>query len=75
MTHTKSKKNAADAKAEIRVIKKAEISRVEETIFVDKQPKKEVARQLAATVMNWVSDFEARKLEETRLAIERFQHM
>lgn len=75
MIHTKSKKNAAEAKAEIRVVKKGEISRVEESIFVHRQPKKEVARQLAATVMNWVSDFEARKLEETRLAIERFQHM
>lgn len=75
MIHTNSKKKTAAAKAEIRVIKKAEIGTMEKHLSVNKQPEKEGARQLVATVMNWVSDFETRKLEETRLAIERFQHM
>ena len=75
MTHAKSKKNAAAAKAEIRVIKKAEIGRTENSIArVTDQRKREGARRLAATVMNWISDLETRKLEETRLAMERFQH-
>lgn len=76
MTHKKSKKNAAAAKAEIRVIKKAEIGRMEKAIaVVNDQPKKEGARRVVATVMNWISDLETRKLEETRLAIERLQHL
>lgn len=74
MIHTKSKNNTA-AKAEIRVIKKGEISRIEQPLSVNKQSKKQSARQLVATVMNWVSDFETHKLEETRAAMERFQHM
>ena len=76
MTHKKSKKNAAAAKAEIRVIKKAEIGRTEKAITgVNDLRKKEGARRLVATVMNWISDLETRKLEETRLAMERFQHL
>ena len=75
MIHTKSKKKSAAAKAEVRVIKKADIGALEKPFSVNKQPEKEGACQLVATVMNWVSDFEIRKLEETRLAIERFQHV
>ena len=75
MIHKKGGKNAAAAKAEVKVIKKAEIDTIEKSLPVNKDPKKEGARQLVATVMNWVSDFETRKLEETRLAIERFQHL
>ncbi|HMJ08384.1 MAG TPA: hypothetical protein VK468_05230, partial [Pyrinomonadaceae bacterium] len=60
---------------EIIVIKKGEIRMGEKPVSTTKQPKKEAACQLVATVMNWVRDFETRKLEETRLAIERFQHM
>lgn len=67
MIHTNNKENTVAVKAKIRVIKKGEISRAEMPIFVSKQPKKEVARQLAATVRNWVSDLETRKLDEARL--------
>jgi hypothetical protein len=75
MSHTNSKKKPAAAKAEIRIIKKADIGTMEKPLSVSRHPAKEGARQLVATVMNWVSDFETRKLEETRLAIERLQHM
>jgi hypothetical protein len=75
MIHTNGKKKPAAAKAEIRIIKKADIGTMEKPLSVSRQPEKEGACQLVATVMNWVSDFETRKLEETRLAIERFLHM
>ena len=76
MTHTKSKKNPAGAKAEIRVIKKAEIGRTEKAIAgVNDQRQKEGEPGLVVTVMNWISDLETRKLEEARLAMERFQHL
>ena len=70
-----SKDKPAAAKAKIRIIKKAEIGLMKDPFSVNKHPEKEGTGQLVATVMNWVSDFETRKLEETRLAIERFQYM
>lgn len=62
------------AKAKIRIIKKGAIKKVEKLASVAKETHKEAVREMVATVMNWVSDFENRKLEETRLAIEQFQH-
>ena len=72
MVHAKERKNTAEATAKIRVIKKADVG---ELVPVSNRPKKEVARRMVETVMNWVSDFQTRKIEETRLAMERFQHM
>ncbi len=64
-----------EAKTKIRVIKKGERNPLLEKItFVERQPNKEAARRMITTVMDWVSDFQDRKLEETRIAIERFQH-
>jgi hypothetical protein len=34
--------------------------------------KRETARDVVSTVTSWVSDFQARKREETKLAIEKF---
>jgi hypothetical protein len=75
MIKAKERKNSVAATAKIRVIKKGETSKLQGPIFVKMHSKKELARQMVATVMNWVSDFETRKIEETRLAMERFQHM
>lgn len=74
MIHTKSNK-ISGAKTEVKVIKKAGMGTMEKPFSVNKRPEKEGERQLVATVMNWVSDFETRRVEEIRLAIERFQHM
>ena len=74
MIHAKVRKNTGAATtAKIRVIKKGETRKM--PTLISKQPNKDVARQMVATVMNWVKDFESRRIEETRMAIERFQHM
>jgi len=75
MIHAKGSKTTVGTTSKIRVIKKGQTRKVKVPTFVNKQSKNEVARRMVATVMNWVSDFETRKLEETGLAIERFQHM
>ena len=74
MIHAKDRKNTGAATgAKIRVIKKGETSKV--FTSVSKQSKNDAARQMVATVMNWVKDFESRRIEETRLAMERFQRI
>jgi len=74
MTNTKSKKNGLAARTDIRIIKKGEIRRVENTTVVDERSRRRVARQMVSAVKNWVNEFEARQLEEIRMATERFQH-
>ncbi len=59
------------AKAKVKVIKKSELKMVESIEKIDKKPKK-AAREMVATVSNWVSDFQLRKREETKQAIENF---
>lgn len=60
------------AKAKIKVIKKSEIKIVEIPIEVDKKTKQESAREMVSTVTTWVSDFQQRRREETKQAIEKF---
>ena len=72
MINAKDRKNPGAATgAKIRVIKKGESRKVPTP--VSKRSKNDAARQMVATVMNWVKDFESRRIEETRLAMERFQ--
>ena len=59
------------AKAKVKVIKKSELKVVEAIENIDKKPKK-AAREMMATVSNWVSDFQKNRREETKLAIENF---
>lgn len=62
------------AKAKVRVIKKSELKTtelIESTDSINKKPKK-AAREMVATVSNWVSDFQHRRREETKQAIEKF---
>ncbi len=62
-------------KGKIKVIKKGEIKNTEVPAPVEKNEKKskqESARQMVTTVTNWVSDFQIRKREETKIAIEQF---
>jgi len=63
------------AKAKIKVIKKSEMKAAEKSIksaVVEKNSKKAAAREMVSTVTTWVSDFQLRKREETRQAIETF---
>lgn len=60
------------AKAKIKVIKKSEVKIVEPaTAVVEKKPK-QAAREMVSTVSNWVNEFQQRRREETKQAIESF---
>ncbi len=60
------------SKAKIKVIKKSEIKIAETPIEVNKKTKQESAREMVSTVTTWVSDFQQRRREETKQAIEKF---
>ncbi len=60
------------AKAKIKVIKKKELKVMETPVIVKKVSKQAAAREMVSTVSNWVSDFQNRKREETKQAIEQF---
>lgn len=64
-------------KGKIKVIKKNEIREaspvtVVENVEIEKKSNREAARVMVSTVTNWVSDFQNRKREETKIAIEKF---
>lgn len=58
-------------KAKIKVIKKGEAKVVTAPIKVERQ-KNQAAREMVSTVTNWVSDFQQRRRDETKQAIEKF---
>ena len=60
------------AKAKIKVIKKSEIKIAEIPLEINKKTKQESAREMVSTVSNWVNDFQQRRREETKQAIEKF---
>jgi hypothetical protein len=61
------------AKAKIKVIKKNDIKIAEVPVVeIDKKTKQESAREMVSTVTNWVSEFQQRRREETKQAIEKF---
>lgn len=60
------------AKAKIKVIKKGELKAAVKQEKPAVNEKKTAAREMVATVTNWVNDFQQRKREETRQAIETF---
>ena len=63
------------AKAKIKVIKKGELKAADKSAkpaVVEKNSTKAAAREMVSTVTNWVTDFQLRKREETRQAIETF---
>lgn len=58
-----------NTKGKIKVIKKGTQSSTVKV--VDKSSTKETARQMVSNVTNWVSDFQLRRREETKQAIEK----
>jgi hypothetical protein len=60
------------AKAKIKVIKKSDLKSVEKPVKVEKTTPQASAREMVSTVTNWVSDFQQRRREETKQAIEKF---
>ncbi len=59
------------AKAKIKVIKKSDLKVVEAPPVIEQKPK-QAAREMVSTVSNWVSEFQHRRREETKQAIEKF---
>jgi len=59
------------AKMKIKVIKKGEAVKAEPNVKAEKVSKKTQAREMVSTVTNWVSDFQSRKREETKVAFEQ----
>ena len=53
----------------IKVIKRGEIKAPVKTL---PKSKKASAREVVSNVTNWVNDLQARKRDETKIAIERF---
>ena len=60
-----------DTKLKVKVIKKGEVRKETKPKFIEAKRKREVAREMVANVTGWVSDFQTRKREETKLAIEQ----
>lgn len=58
-------------KGKIKVIKKGEVKAVEIPVKVEIK-KNQAAREMVSTVSNWVNDFQQRRREETKQAIEKF---
>ncbi len=59
------------AKAKVKVIKKGEVKTLESTVKIEKKPKQAAAREMVATVSNWVTDFQKRRQVETKQALEK----
>jgi uncharacterized membrane-anchored protein len=59
-------------KGKVKVIKKHEIKTAESPEKLEQQSTKEAAREMVSTVTNWVSDFQQRRREETKQALEKF---
>lgn len=57
-------------KAKIKVIKKGAVRAVQTPVFVENKVKQAAAREMVSTVTNWVSDFQQKRREETRQALE-----
>lgn len=53
----------------VKVIKKGEIKAEARPIV---KAKRNAARQVVSNVTNWVNDLQARKRDETKIAIEKF---
>lgn len=57
-------------KAKVKVIKKGTIKNVEVPVTVEKKTTQVAAREMVSTVTDWVSDFQQRRREETKQALE-----
>jgi hypothetical protein len=61
-----------DTKAKIKVIKKGTQKVVEPKAETEKKTTQVAARDMVSNVTNWVTDFQQRRREETKKAIEKF---
>jgi len=61
-----------DTKGKIKVIKKGTQKSVEPKVAVEKNSTQKAAREIVSNVTNWVTDFQQRRRDETKQAIEKF---
>lgn len=59
------------AKAKIKVIKKSEVKPAGKPVVIEKKSN-QAAREMVSTVSNWVNEFQQRRRDETKQAIEKF---
>ncbi len=59
------------SKIKIKVIKKDEIRPVSKRATSESKKKRTAAREMVSNVTNWVSDFQTRKRDETKVALEK----
>lgn len=57
-------------KLKIKVIKRNSVSTKAKPLKAEYKTKRQAAREAVSTVTNWVNDFQARKRDETKAAIE-----
>lgn len=57
-------------KAKIKVVKKKDVGIVPKVYKNETKVKKETAREMVTNVSSWVNDFQKRKCEETKFALE-----
>lgn len=57
------------AKGKIKVIKKGTIKNIEVPV-IEKKTTQVAAREMVSTVSNWVTDFQQKRREETKKALE-----
>jgi hypothetical protein len=55
----------------VKVIKRTEVAEKVARVKVDPTPKRAAAREMVSNVTNWVSDFQQRKRDETKVAFEQ----
>lgn len=58
--------------SKIKVIKRNTVSEPQRPAKAEYKSKRQAAREAVSTVTNWVTDFQARKRDETKAAIEKF---
>lgn len=56
----------------IKVIKKGAQQEVKSQVKVEKKTAQVAARKMVSNVTNWVNDFQQRRRDETKQAIEKF---
>ena len=59
------------ANAKVKIIKKGEARIAEKPVVIEKKSN-QAAREMVSTVSNWVSEFQQRRRDETKQAIEKF---
>ncbi|HBE83097.1 MAG: hypothetical protein JNK51_01690 [Blastocatellia bacterium] len=58
-------------KSKVKVIKKAQIDDRKRPVKPVVKTKRAAAREMVSTVTTWVSDFQTRKRDETKIALEK----